>query len=172
MHLQSQWHKNILAGHAHQSWFCHICQCPIESSVWDQYKEGKRHWRQANSRQIDIYIEPDIVLPPETHTFCNLCQTSIFTQFWQSHLWSCNHLTREKYTAFKTVMDEAEKEKNGVTIKGDLDFGILEPAISANGKAVSLKILSTVPLAKIVLVSVKLSSELGSQQRRAVSPWV
>jgi helicase MOV-10 len=83
---------------------------------------------------------------------------------------SRGHQSKERFTAFKTVLDESEKEKNGVTIEGEVDMGILDPAVSTRGKAISLKILSTVPSAKISLVSVKLSAELGSRTRRVISP--
>lgn len=70
--------------------------------------------------------------------------------------------------SFKNVLDEAEKEKNGVTIQGEAELGVLEPAIAAVGKTTTLKISSTVPSAKIVLVSVKLSADLGAQKRKRV----
>ncbi|KAF9440816.1 P-loop containing nucleoside triphosphate hydrolase protein, partial [Macrolepiota fuliginosa MF-IS2] len=160
-----------MAGNVHQTWYCRVCQCPVESSVWSQHKGGRQHLAWANSRQMDVDTEPDAVLPTETHTFCNICQTSILARFWQNHLRSRNHLARERYVAFKTVLDEAEKEKNGVVLEGDVDFEILEPAIAANGKVVSLRVLTNVPLAKLALVSVKLSGDLGIQPRRVVSPF-
>jgi len=82
-------------------------------------------------------------------------------------------LTKERYASFKSVLDEAEKEKNGVAIEGEVDLGILEPAIASKGKTTTLKISSNVPSAKITLVSVKLSADLGMQKRKkTVSPSV
>ncbi|KAF9440154.1 hypothetical protein P691DRAFT_783172, partial [Macrolepiota fuliginosa MF-IS2] len=101
----------------------------------------------------------------------NRISVSIQTRQWQSHLQHRDHLNRERYTTFKMALDEAEKEKNGVVLEGDVDFGILEPTIGAKGKVASLKVLINVPLAKIALASVKLSGEMGSQQRKLVSPF-
>lgn len=168
-HLQSRRHKRVLAGQVFQSLYCHVCECPVDSAGWNQHKRGKRHQELAETQQMSADIEPDLVLPAETHTFCNICQTSIAKHIWRGHLQGRMHLAKEKYAAYKTVLEDTEKEKNGITIEGDTDFGILEPAVSANGKAISLKILSTIPSAKIVLISVKLSADLGSQKRRVTS---
>jgi len=62
-----------------------------------------------------------------------------------------------------------EKEKNGVAIEGEADLGILEPAIAAIGKTTTPKISPNVPSAKITLVSVKLSADLGVQTRKKVA---
>ncbi|KAF5351162.1 hypothetical protein D9756_008289 [Leucocoprinus leucothites] len=171
-HLQGKKHKRVLAGSAHQIWYCRICECPIGSGSWSSHKRGKPHRKNAKSKGLDVHLEPDPVVPLNTHTFCTICQTSIATDYWQPHIRGRSHLAKERYTAFKSVLDEAEKDKNGVAIEGEVDFGILEPTVAATGKTTALKISSTVPLAKIVLVSVKLSVDLGPQKKKKIiSPF-
>lgn len=167
-HLQSKKHQRVLAGKIEQTWYCHICERPIGSNSWNQHKNGKRHRDKAKSEKLDVNLEPDPVVPANTHTFCTICQSSITTRYWDSHIRSRSHLKKEQYVSFKNVLDEAEKEKNGVTIQGEAELGVLEPAIAAVGKTTTLKISSTVPSAKIVLVSVKLSADLGAQKRKRV----
>lgn len=172
-HLQSKKHKRVLAGNVHQTWYCRICQCPVDSESWTNHKSAKPHRNKAKSKGLDVNLEPDPVVPSNTHTFCTICQLSIVTFLWHSHIHGRSHLTKERYASFKSVLDEAEKEKNGVAIEGEVDLGILEPAIASKGKTTTLKISSNVPSAKITLVSVKLSADLGMQKRKkTVSPSV
>ncbi|KAJ3568894.1 hypothetical protein NP233_g5410 [Leucocoprinus birnbaumii] len=170
-HLRGKKHKRVLAGAVNQIWFCRICERPIESGNWTAHKRGRRHINRAKAKKLDVNIEPDPVVPTATHTFCTTCQTSVLATGWQRHIHSRSHLTREQYAAFKSVTDEAEKEKNGVDIEGEVDLGILEPTVAATGQTTTLKISSTVPLANTVLVSVKLSAELGSRPRRSASQF-
>jgi len=156
-------------GNIHQTWYCRICQRPINSESWMQHKSAKRHRQKAKLKGLDADLEPDPVVSSNTHTFCTICQLSIATFRWHSHIYDRSHLAKERYASFKSVLDEAEKEKNGVVIEGEVDLGILEPAIAAIGKTMILKISSNVPSAKITLVSVKLSADLGVQTRKKVA---
>ncbi|KXN81887.1 Putative helicase mov-10-B.1 [Leucoagaricus sp. SymC.cos] len=170
-HIQSRKHKRALTGKDSGIVYCRACDRPVDFSGWKVHKRSKRHKIQSNVLQMDINAEPEIVVPLDTFKFCSICQSSILSDEWATHIRSRGHRSKEKYTSFKAALGEAEKEKNGVTIEGEADLGILEPAVGAKGKTISLKVLSTVPLAKIRLVSVKLSADLGSQQRiRVVSP--
>ncbi|KXN81885.1 Putative helicase mov-10-B.1 [Leucoagaricus sp. SymC.cos] len=170
-HLESRKHRNVLAGNVSRTWYCHICSCPVQSGVWEQHKAGRRHRGMAELRGSDIHIEPDPNPPTQTHTVCNLCQSTIPVNLWQMHLNSRNHRGKEQYAVFKTAVEETEKEKNGVTVEGDADFGIIDPAVGERGEMVRLKVILSVPLARITLVSVKLSGDIGSQWRRVASPF-
>jgi len=168
-HLQSKKHKKVLMGNIHQTWYCRICQRPINSESWVQHKNAQRHRNKAKLKGLDANLEPDPVVPSNTHTFCTVCHLSITTFRWHSHIHGRSHLAKERYASFKSVLDEAEKEKNGVAIEGQVDLGILEPGVVTIGKTTTLKISSNVPSAKITLVSVKLSADLGVQTRNKVA---
>jgi helicase MOV-10 len=153
-------------GRAYQPHYCRACQCPVEFDVWEQHIVGRKHLQQAQN----LNTEPTAIFPTETHTFCSICQISILNHLWSEHLCSVRHKRSQRYTVFKSAQDDAEKDKNGVVVDGDSDFGILEPTVGASGVTASLRISCTVPLAKIVMVSAKLSADLGSQRGRVVSP--
>jgi helicase MOV-10 len=166
-HIKSKKHQRAMArGRPNQSYYCRVCQCPVESDVWEQHIAGKKHLRQAQNPNI----EPTFTFPTETHTFCGICQISILNHLWGEHLSCGRHTRSQRYAVFKTAQEDSEKDKNGVVVDGDSDFGILEPTVGASGVTVSLRISCTVPLAKIVMVSAKLSADLGSQRRRVASP--
>ncbi|KAJ3561910.1 hypothetical protein NP233_g9904 [Leucocoprinus birnbaumii] len=145
--------------------------CPVQSSVWEQHTSGRRHCNMAASKGVGVDIEPDLNPPVQSHTVCNLCQTTIPVDLWQGHLRSRNHQGREQYAVFKTAVEEAEKDKHGVTVEGDGNFGIVDPSIAIQGKTVSLRALLSVPLARITLITIKRSGNLGSWGRNAASPF-
>lgn len=69
------------------------------------------------------------------------------------HLQSPKHLTAEKYVAYKATLEEAEKNKHGVTVSDVLDFGIVSAADAQKGVNVQFVIQTTVPGSRIKIVS-------------------
>ena len=98
-------------GNIHQTWYCHICQRPINSESWMQHKNAKRHRNKAKLRGLDANLEPDPVVPSNTHTFCTICQLSIATFRWHSHIHGRSHWAKEWYASFKSILDEAGKRE-------------------------------------------------------------
>lgn len=164
-HISGKKHKRAVTRGIPQPFYCPACQCNVNSLDWGQHSKGRRHRELAQNSNI----EPTAVFPAETHTFCGICQISIPSHLWDRHLHSASHTRFQRYAVFRAAQEDSEKDKNGVTIDGNPDFEILEPTVGASGATISLKISCTVPLAKIVLVSVKLSADLGSQQNRRVA---
>ncbi|KIL62873.1 hypothetical protein M378DRAFT_128311, partial [Amanita muscaria Koide BX008] len=65
---------------------------------------------------------------------------------------------REGYASYKTVLDEAEKDKNGLMTEGDFDFGIVEPNVARSGVRCAAKIRLTTLNTRVAMVSYQLAS--------------
>jgi helicase MOV-10 len=68
---------------------------------------------------------------------------------------------KEKYTAFKAAIDEAEKDKNGITMPTNLDFGIVDDSAAQRGVDAEHSIKTLVPTSTVLLVSAELASAKG-----------
>jgi len=104
---------------------------------------------------------------PETlsgKVFCGVCDKQIPSARWASHPQSLEHRRKEGYTAFKTALEEAEKDKHGVVLSEGLDFGIVESADAARGVSRTLIIETTVPSSRVTIKKVSLSSSFTGTQ--------
>jgi helicase MOV-10 len=97
-------------------------------------------------------------------SFCGVCDKYVPEFLWASHQKSSEHRRREGYTAFKTALEEAEKDKHGVVLSEGLDFGIVESADAARGVSRTLTLESTVPSSRVIIKRVSLSSSFTGTQ--------
>lgn len=95
--------------------------------------------------------------PPPGNIHCTTCDMHVSPQAWQNHLSSPRHAQQTRSLAFISVLEEAAKDKHGVTVSDEegFDFGIVDLGTE---KQIEVTIRSDVPHAKIDLVDVKLSS--------------
>lgn len=112
--------------------------------------------RQGLSPDLDPE-EPDVV---QGHTYCGSCNRHVPTQSYARHLRTSQHLNKEKFAAYKSVLEESENDKNGVVV-GELEFGIVEVADAAGGIIVSSTVKTTIPSSSISIVKIKLASAAG-----------
>ncbi|KAF9441768.1 RNA helicase [Macrolepiota fuliginosa MF-IS2] len=176
-HCSGRTHKNRVSGViAPGLVFCPLCVRAFHPGhSWQQHKKSKAHIGLAATSNVPVDIEPETDIPHEiqrTHQFCPYCQIYIHHHKWAKHTEKKRHRRGEEYAAFKMAQGEAEKDQNDVAIQGDLDFRIVEPVTSGRGITKSIEIRTTAPLARITLVSVKLSAELGSSQKKYPSPFL
>lgn len=173
-HCRMRKHRNKLSRtSAPGILFCPICIRIISAPAWKSHKKGKMHTAQASSLDVSPNIKPETDIPHDiltTHQFCAYCQIYVPHEAWEAHTRKRKHKRSEEYTAFKMAQGEAEKDQNDVAIRGELDFGVVEPSTSSVGISSSIEVRTTTPLAKITLVSVKLSADLGSSGKRTTSP--
>ena len=97
-------------------------------------------------------------------SFCGVCDKHIPDALWASHPKSQEHRRKEGYTAFKVSLEEAEKDKHGVTLSEGLDFGIIESADAARGVSQTLTIETTVPSSRVTIKNISLSSSFTGTQ--------
>jgi helicase MOV-10 len=72
--------------------------------------------------------------------------------------------------AFKAVIKNAEKNKNGVIVDGELDFGIIEQNEVAKSLQRVVRIQPEAPSTKILFASVKLNMNSAPSSRRVTPP--
>lgn len=137
---------------------CPICQVNLTRGIWEQHVAGLRHRIAVAERD-----NADPIIPVEAEAalgqrLCDLCSSSIPDQLWGQHLQSRRHISRERFAAFRAVLDEAERDKNGLVIEGSFDFGIVEPGLAGAGKTSAVSIKATTPHIKIQLVQARLTS--------------
>ena len=103
--------------------------------------------------------------------FCELCQVSIPNNNWEWHQRTKRHLNKQRFFAFKSLLEEAEKDKHGISVSSPegVDFGIIELEEAQVGKGVALLITTSVPRSSVRLADVKLTS---TSNRGRTSPWV
>jgi helicase MOV-10 len=101
--------------------------------------------------------------------FCELCQAPIPNNAWERHQKTKRHLNKQRFFAYKSLLEEAEKDKHGVSISGSegVDFGIIELEEAQAGRDVPLVITTSAPHSSIRLVDVKFTS---TSNRGRISP--
>lgn len=157
-HLNGQKHSKRLAGRG-ATIHCPLCDINLQAGNWESHQAGLSHRTAAQSQNTSSLVEPEqIVGDVPGQKFCDLCQRLIAAQFWSRHLQSESHHKKERYAAFKSLLDEAEKDKNGVTVDGVFDFGILEPQDASVGRITRPTWKNTVPSSTIILKSAVLAS--------------
>ncbi|KAF8156820.1 RNA helicase [Crassisporium funariophilum] len=170
-HYQSKKHKSKVAGRS-DFVYCSICAINVGGGQksWEQHFQGRSHQKKARIQGVlSSQIEPQAAQNTVTETFCHLCQISVMNSAWQKHITQRRHLTREVFTKYKSALDEAQTDKNGVIIEGLFDVGFVNPAIAHTGMEISVIIKTSLYSSKSVLVEIKLASTQGI--RPTVSPF-
>lgn len=123
---------------------------------WETHEAGKRH-------QLNLESQPNLdaadLIPMEDqralHT-CDLCHSIIPNGMWSAHLNSRRHASAVKFAQYRAVLDDAERDKNGIEIDASLDFGIVEPADARNGLSCIARLKPSAPHSKFTLLQAKL----------------
>jgi helicase MOV-10 len=167
-HVQSKKHQSKVAGRSGTA-YCIICKKNIAMGSWHQHVAGQKHVARAKTQALAPNIEPE----PEAATNnnqrnCSICQQIVRRTAWNQHLLSVKHRRKEAFTKYKAALDEAGKDKNGVSIEGTFDFDFVDPAVGAMGLQSTVTIKTSLPFSKSVLVEAKLAS---SQGPRVSASW-
>ncbi|VDC03813.1 unnamed protein product [Peniophora sp. CBMAI 1063] len=128
-HLQSRSHLNKVTG-ANGNFFCPICKKAVSGSkTWLQHLESGRHKDRATEQSRSPDVQPEEVPVPNDHRMCTACGYVVPIQRWSQHIRKQAHARRELFHSFKAVLDDAAKDRNGVTVsKPDgIDFGVVNP---------------------------------------------
>lgn len=133
---------------------------------------GKRHKRMAEHLGVSALTEPEEATDRPGYTYCAPCKIFVIDNKWASHPSSPLHQRKVRFSRFEVAFDEALKDKHGVSIShhpDGLDFDVIDVGTAADGSTLAqpFVIKSTVPLAKISLVEVKVLSSF-----RRTSPFV
>jgi helicase MOV-10 len=136
---------------------------------WVQHIAGARHAAVAaeTGRQPDVPPEEPEYVPG--HTLCSTCNSHIPDRNWPRHHLTAKHKDREQFVFFQTALDEAERDKNGVSVSGNFDFGIVDGPVAKSGIKIHPTIKNATPSSKVSIVNMTLASNKGS---RTQSPLV
>ena len=162
-HGQSKEHLDKIRGES-QILHCPLCRTSVcGHSGWNAHLRSRSHVHRARQNGVD----PSAVVPEEmqrimNHTLCVTCQEHIRDRYWDRHVKSQKHLEKERFASFQVALNDAEKNKNGVTLEGNFDFGFVDLAETSIRKVVRGTISSSIPTARIMLVDIQLASAKGS----------
>lgn len=164
-HLAGKNHRRRLSGFDGRQYHCTICDTQVYGQKsWNQHVNGKQHCTNAENKGVLPVIAPVIPDALPGKSFCGVCDKYIPHALWASHPKSSEHRRKEGYTAFKTALEEAEKDKHGVVLSEGLDFGIVESADAVQGVSHTLTIETTVPSSRVTIKNVSLSSSFTGTQ--------
>ncbi|KAF9260599.1 P-loop containing nucleoside triphosphate hydrolase protein [Marasmius fiardii PR-910] len=166
-HFNSKRHRNKMKRGPEATTiilYCPICQLYIQSMAsWTSHVRGGKHATKARNQGLAPGIEPEVHEEVPNHEFCVICQMQIPIRFRGHHQSSKRHKTRAQFLTFRSVVEEAEKDKNDVTVKGDLDFAIVDPSAAEKGTTMQATIARSDPSSQIHLVQYRLASSQGKQ---------
>lgn len=145
----------------HDIYVCEDCGVICDSTaLFQEHLQSKGHQRKAIKLQNGpppAYIEDGV------RRSCVLCGTVVAVGKWPKHLQSQKHRGKEAYSAFKTILEEAEKDKHGVVISDGIDFGIVARSDARKGITIQFTLETTVPTSRIKIDSAKLFSPKASR---------
>lgn len=118
------------------------------------------------SRDEMYPVDEDVVF------HCDICD-SMEWHGRKQHLKTVRHKNKAAYLSVRAALDEAEKDKYGISVSAGgqegVNFGIIDPGVR---RELRLTVTSTIPNNKFRLDSVKLSSSQSVNSRTWGSPCV
>ncbi|KAK0204297.1 P-loop containing nucleoside triphosphate hydrolase protein [Desarmillaria ectypa] len=171
-HLSQKEHKDALQEHSSNWFFCYLCDSYHAGRVaFDSHIKSLLHVRRAKEVGVapNIPAQQSEVVPG--HRLCTFCNVQIPDQAWHRHVVTAKHKSKEQFAAFSVVLEQAERDKHGVTVKGELDFKVVKIESSREGVKISTLIETTVPGANIKLVQTQLASLKGMKGKIRPTPF-
>ncbi|KDQ10484.1 hypothetical protein BOTBODRAFT_58037 [Botryobasidium botryosum FD-172 SS1] len=151
---------------------CVVCELPVPRGSYEQHQRGRRH------RSL-LALQPGEEAPPEDYRdpsnfYCILCRIDVLPSLREKHINGPHHRKKERLASFRSALEEAGRNKHGVTVShgegGGLNFGTIEPDSLRTRPTVSAML--TVKLesgGSVVLREARLSSAFGQPRRACFS---
>ncbi|PFH46787.1 hypothetical protein AMATHDRAFT_7405 [Amanita thiersii Skay4041] len=149
------------AASKHLAVFCPVCEINVGFRFWKSHIAGHKHQKRSKRKSTSPDVDPQQAVNTAYATYCEQCGVLVPPRDWNKHVQKFRHRQKESYTAYRAALDEAEKNKNGVIVEGDLDFDIVDPTQWNNNVKRELVLKTTTPNLKVNLVSLKLTSARG-----------
>lgn len=167
-HLNGARHRKRVQGRT-QIMRCPICSIVVfNASFWRTHVNGKKHKHAAQVLGISAAVEPEEAGGEvRGHVFCSVCETYVHRDAWDKHPLGRLHQMKIKYGALRSAMEEAAKDKHGVTVScpDGIDFGVINSGRGEIKAEIALDIQTTVPLSNVYFVEARLTPK--SRYRRA-----
>ncbi|OBZ77615.1 putative helicase mov-10-B.1 [Grifola frondosa] len=162
-HRNGKRHRaNIAAGDALTTVRCPICDIRVSGQTpWIDHIAGAPHRNKAARQGRSPHVFPDDPSATVHAKRCLLCKRSILVASFSSHLQSGDHRKREQYAAYQATYEQAERDKQGVTmshVDEGVNFGVVDLNDSRRGVSTNLTISSTVRASRISILRVDTSS--------------
>ena len=147
---------------------CPLCDVNVFGSArgWNNHLETRSHQSRATAQGVDD-VEPEPGRSKGAVRYCDFCQVIVNRRHWENHINTLKHQSKVKYARYRAAIEDSQKDKNGVTINGDFDFGFVPPHDAAAGRMVSATITTTQPISHSVLLSIRLASSQGLASSRS-----
>ena len=166
-HVGSKRHKRQISG-VNTFLRCPVCNVNIQGSrEWTKHVSGLGHRKKTAQQGISTVVEPEEAAATRRSEYCSLCRLFVPRSLWTQHAQNSTHRKREAFATFKVTLEEAEKNKHGVTVSEGLDFGIVCPVDARTGVSVQFSTETTVPASRIRVVEAKLSSTTATTSSSA-----
>ena len=168
-HLKSKRHRSRTAPGRQpaQTFHCTICNRNTPSVFWNQHIGSRKHTSNAREQGVDSNVAPVEGVTTEKEVYCALCQHAFPSEVWPRHLEGTFHRRKEAFVKYRSVLDEAEKDKNGITVDGITNLGFLDPATMGptwKGHSSTFVAKSNDPVAAIALIQAELASTQGGRR--------
>jgi len=145
---------------------CPLCDVNIFGSIgWQNHLKTKSHRSKATARGI-VDVEPEPGRTKGGVRYCEFCGTVVLHRHWENHINTSRHKSKVNFARYRAAIEDSEKDKNGVSINGDFDFGFVPPHDAA-GKKMAATISTMHPISHSVLLSVRLASSQGLTSKRS-----
>ncbi|KAH6905317.1 RNA helicase [Coprinopsis sp. MPI-PUGE-AT-0042] len=161
-HVQSKKHHSTVTG-VNEQFQCPLCVVNMHAGIWEQHINGRKHRQQAIMQGVSPTVDPLQATSTPKFTFCEVCKIPIEPRNWERHIQSQRHRGKETFMQYRAVLDESEKDKNGLVVEGGGDLGYRDPTSTTGTLSFQISIKSTVPFGKSVLREAKLFSQHGAQ---------
>ncbi|KAH6905316.1 RNA helicase [Coprinopsis sp. MPI-PUGE-AT-0042] len=135
----------------------------MTTPAWAPHVTGKKHLKRATEMGVSPDVTPHQATTTLQFAFCEVCNLQMEHDMWAQHTQTRRHKGRETFMQYRAVLDEAEKDKNGVLIEGGQDLGYVDPASTQGNISFRVSIKSNLPFGKSELREAKLLSEHGSR---------
>jgi helicase MOV-10 len=155
---------------------CKVCGVKLAHPNHIPVHEGGRTHRvrlQAlTTRGVQYTHEETYPVDEDVVFHCDTCD-SMEWHGREQHLQTVRHKTKAAYLSVRSALDEAERDKYGISVSSGgqegVDFGIIDTGVRRD---LCLTVTSTIPNNKFLLISVKISSSQSVNSRARISPYV
>ncbi len=167
MHITSKQHRK--GSSKSQVVSCPLCGLNVHGGPagWNQHLTTKRHKKNVQASAVPLAFEPQPGITTAHAQFCDFCQITILPTQWDHHVNTSKHKSKVNYVKYRSAVEGAEKDKNGVAIIGEFNFGFVGPEVAKAGKKASASITTTRPFSHSKLVKIQLASSLGSNAKQS-----
>jgi helicase MOV-10 len=147
----------------------------LHPGLTPQHEGGRTHRvRLQDLTTRGVHYTRDEMYPVDEDVVfhCDICD-SMEWHGREQHLQTVRHKTKAAYLSVRAALNEAEKDKYGISVSSGgqtgVDFGIIDKGVRRD---LRLTVTSTIPDNKFLLVSVKTSSSQSVNSRARDSPCV